>query len=123
MDRFFEPPVGNTLLVSLICDRQANVFEVVLALTSAGGFPRRLMAGSNRATKIPMIAITTSNSTRVKPCSVSRVDNAGALLSPSADRFRIRVVSAPQPLTLLFQFRRKQLRSAPERMRMSRHLM
>ena len=46
---------------------QAELLEVVLALQSAGRFPRRLHAGSSSPMSMPMIVMTTRSSTKVKP--------------------------------------------------------
>ena len=51
--------VGNT--------RESKLLEIVLTLRTAGRLTGRLTAGNNRAIKMPMIAITTNNSTSVKP--------------------------------------------------------
>jgi hypothetical protein len=51
----------------VVVKRQADLFQIVLALAAAGGFRACCTAGSNSAIKMAMIAITTKSSIRVKP--------------------------------------------------------
>ena len=51
----------------VIVKRQANLLHVVYALGAPGRFAQDCTAGNNSATNMPMMAITTSSSTSVKP--------------------------------------------------------
>ena len=51
----------------MILYRQAELFEIVLTAIAAGGFGAAWTAGKSDATKTPIIAITTSRSTSLKP--------------------------------------------------------
>ena len=53
--------------VVVVLQRQANLLELVRARVAAGRLRAAWIAGSSRATNTPMMAITTSNSTRVNP--------------------------------------------------------
>ena len=56
-----------TLRIVEILDRQAQLLEIVRALGAAGRFGAACTAGSKRPIKMPMMAITTSSSTKVNP--------------------------------------------------------
>ena len=63
-----QPPAGKYFTFALLRHASANCLHVIAALGGSGRLPRQACtAGSNSPTKMPMIAITTSNSTRVKP--------------------------------------------------------
>ena len=56
-----------SIAAGIIMYGKSQLFEMVFTLGAAGGFPGLLDGGSNRAIRMAMMAITTSNSIRVKP--------------------------------------------------------
>ena len=64
-----QPGGKDAVSLVVVVQSQTDLFQIVAAL-AFGGPPRvaACTAGSNSATRMPMIVMTTSNSTRVKPC-------------------------------------------------------
>ena len=59
---------GQDLFHVLVAEHaEGDLFDVVVALRSPGRFAGRLDRGQSSATKMPMMAITTSSSTNVNP--------------------------------------------------------
>ena len=58
------------MVAEVVVERHADLPDVVDALRALAASRAALIAGSNKATKIAMMAITTSNSTSVKPRSL-----------------------------------------------------
>ena len=56
-----------TCAAFIVQQGQSDLLEVVRARRTAGGLAADWMAGNRRATKMPIIAMTTSSSTSVKP--------------------------------------------------------
>jgi hypothetical protein len=51
----------------VIVQRQTDLADVLMQALRCAACRAALIAGSNKATRMPMMAITTSNSTRVNP--------------------------------------------------------
>jgi hypothetical protein len=49
---------------------EADLLEIVFALRAPAGFPGRLDSGQKKRDRMPMMAITTSNSTSVNALGV-----------------------------------------------------
>src|SRR5687767_5378970 len=61
-------PTGNVLNESWkLCSERPNCFNLLLHVIRRAASRAACTAGNNNATRIPMMAITTNNSTRVNP--------------------------------------------------------
>ena len=95
--------VGQMLLES-----QGKVADVIRALGAASRFAGALHGGSNSPMRIPMIVITTSNSTRVN--ALPAVGTGG---NSSLPYYRVRTRSLPPPAGPPRMRPRRQTHSGP----------